>query len=139
MAGERYLTRDHERIREWAEERGGKPSAVRDTGGGDDPGIIRIDFPGYSGEGSLEEIPWEEWFEKFDESDLVLLHQETTADGEKSNFNKLIKASTARDAEDNAEWIGEESTSGAGDRSSGSRPGSAPRRSSRTSKSKSRT
>jgi hypothetical protein len=110
MAGERYLTRDHERIRQWAEERGGQPAAVEATGGGDDPGIIRIDFPGYSGAGSLVEIGWEEWFEKFDESDLVLLHQETTADGKQSNFNKLITSDTARDAEENAEWVGERAT-----------------------------
>jgi hypothetical protein len=28
MAGERFLTRDHDTIRRWAEERGGKPSTV---------------------------------------------------------------------------------------------------------------
>ena len=44
---------------------------------------------------SLEEISWEEFFEKFDESDLALLYQEETAGGEKSNFNKLIGRETA--------------------------------------------
>ena len=83
-------TTDHDQIRKWAEARGGKPSAVKGTGGGDDPGIIRIDFPGYSGEGSLEEISWDEFFEKFDENNLALVFQEETAGGEKSNFNKLV-------------------------------------------------
>jgi hypothetical protein len=64
---------------------------VKGTGGKDDPGIIRIDFPGYSGANSLEEISWDEWFEKFDESKLALIYQEETADGERSNFNKLVK------------------------------------------------
>ena len=84
------VTTDHDFIRRWAEQRGGKPSAVKSTERGDDPGIIRIDFPGYSGKGSLEEISWDEWFEKFDQAKLAFLYQEETAGGEKSNFNKLI-------------------------------------------------
>lgn len=102
-----YLTRDPETIRKWAEERGAKPSTVSSTRSDDDPGLIRLDFPGYSGEGSLEEITWDEWLEKFRENDLVLLYQEKTADGKKSNFNKLIKSDTAEEAAANAEWVGE--------------------------------
>lgn len=98
MAHGSKVTRDHEEIRRWAEERGGKPSHVRSTGGGDDPGILRIDFPGYSGEGSLEQISWDEFFEKFDERGLALLYQEETAEGQKSNFNKLVSAETAQEA-----------------------------------------
>ena len=83
-------THDHEEIRKWAEGRGAKPSCVRGTGGKDDIGMIRLDFPGYSGEGKLEPISWDEWFEKFDDQQLALVYQETTAEGEKSNFNKLV-------------------------------------------------
>jgi hypothetical protein len=82
---------DHDEIREWAEDRDAKPSCVKGTGGGDDVGMIRLDFPGYSGEQSLQEISWDEWFEKFDDSELALLVQDETASGEKSNFNKLVK------------------------------------------------
>ena len=57
--------------------------------------MIRLDFPGYSGAGSLEEIGWEDWFRKFDESKLALLVQDTTSRGQKSNFNKLIGRETA--------------------------------------------
>ena len=85
------MTIDHEEIRKWAESRKAKPSRVAGTEGKDDPGLIRLDFPGYSGEGKLEEISWEEWFQKFDENELGLLIQEKTADGETSNFNKLVK------------------------------------------------
>jgi len=83
-------TTDHEEIRKWAEARGAKPSCVRGTGGKNDIGMIRLDFPGYSGEGKLVPISWDEWFEKFDEQELALVYQETTAEGEKSNFNKLV-------------------------------------------------
>ncbi|HZH97831.1 MAG TPA: hypothetical protein VEX38_02565 [Fimbriimonadaceae bacterium] len=88
-------TTNHDEIQKWAEERGAKPSCVKRTGGGDDPGIIRLDFPGYSGGDSLEEISWEEWFEKFHENNLALIYQEETKDGEKSNFNKLVSRETA--------------------------------------------
>src|SRR6185503_17158169 len=88
-------TTDHEEIRRWAEARGGKPSCVRGTGGGGDTGLLRLDFPGYSGAGSLQEISWDEFFEKFDEQNLALLYQEKTAGGQKSNFNKLVSRATA--------------------------------------------
>src|SRR3954467_13535524 len=81
---------DHEEIRKWIEARGGRPAHVRRTGGGDDIGMIRIDFPGYSGEQSLEHISWDDWFSKFDENNLALVYQDSTAGGQKSNFNKLI-------------------------------------------------
>ena len=90
MSSSSTTTTDHETIRAWAQERGGKPAAVAATGSDDDPGIIRIDFPGYSGDDSLEEISWEEWFTAFEENNLALVYQETTADGEQSNFNKLV-------------------------------------------------
>ena len=62
---------DHEEIRQWAEERGGTPACVRGTGGQGDIGMLRLDFPGYSGEHSLEPIAWDDWFEKFDERGLA--------------------------------------------------------------------
>jgi hypothetical protein len=61
---------------------------------GDDTGILRIDFPGYSGSGSLEEVSWEEFFEKFDREKLALVYQDTTARGQKSNFNKIVSRET---------------------------------------------
>ncbi len=90
------VTTDHDEIRRWAEERGAEPACVRKTGGKGDIGMIRLDFPGYSGEQSLEHISWDEWFQKFDESGLALLHQDTLATGGKSNFNKLIARETAQ-------------------------------------------
>jgi len=105
-------TTDHQTIRSWAEARQGKPSRVKGTGNGDDSGILRIDFPGFGGEGSLEEISWDDFSRKFEESGLALVYQETTADlqrprqhppvegalvyqettadGEPSHFNKLV-------------------------------------------------
>ncbi|CAA9423654.1 MAG: hypothetical protein AVDCRST_MAG64-3036, partial [uncultured Phycisphaerae bacterium] len=95
QAGAAQTTTDREQIRQWAEARGAKPSCVRGTGGGGDTGMIRLDFPGYSGGDSLQEISWDEWFEQFDENNLALLIQETTKEGEPSNFNKLVSRDSA--------------------------------------------
>lgn len=78
-------TTDHDTIRRWTEERGGHPARVKDTGGGDDPGILRIDFG--EPEPGLEAISWEEFFEKFDQNKLAFLYQ----DERDSRFNKLVR------------------------------------------------
>ena len=89
---------DHELIRSWVEERGGWPARVKGTGRSkDDPGMIRIDFPGFSGRESLERIDWEQWFQQFDDNNLAFLHREMRhSDGELDRFNKLVRRTTAR-------------------------------------------
>jgi hypothetical protein len=87
---------DHDEIRQWAEQRGAHPACVIGTGAGDDVGMIRLDFSGYGGEESLEEIDWDQWFQKFDDSGLVLLVQDQTAAGETSTFNKLVERHTLK-------------------------------------------
>jgi len=84
-------TTDHEEIKQWAERRSGRPARVAGTGNGDDAGLLRIDFPeADDNDESLEEISWEEFFEKFDEKKLAFLYQEQTKDGKRSYFNKLV-------------------------------------------------
>ena len=53
-------------------------------------GILRIDYPGFSGEGTLEKISWEEFFKGFEENNLAFLFQNHTDDGKVSRFSKLI-------------------------------------------------
>ena len=80
-------TTDHNTIKKWVEKRGGKPARVKGTGSGDgDPGILRIDYPGYSGEDTLEEIEWDEFFEAFEDNNLAFLYQ----DEGKSRFSKFV-------------------------------------------------
>ena len=95
MAGESKTTTDHKIIQAWAEARGGQPSTVKRTEHGDEAGVLRIDFPGYSGAGSLEHISWDEFFQKFDEKNLAFLYQEHTSSGEESRFFKLVSRDTA--------------------------------------------
>ena len=99
MAGSSETTTDHEVIRKWAEARGGRPVTVRRTGDAEEPGVLRIDFPGGRGSESLEEISWEAWFEKFDEKELAFLYQDKTKNGEESRFFKLVSRETAENKE----------------------------------------
>ena len=94
MASQSRTTQDHAEIQHWAEERGGKPAHVSKTGSSGDIGILRLEFPGAtaSNDANLEQISWDQFFEKFDERGLSLVYQEETAGGEKSNFNKLVTA-----------------------------------------------
>jgi hypothetical protein len=91
MATESKSTTNHDEIKKWAEARGGRPATVKNTAKGEEAGILRIDFPGYSGEGSLETISWDDFFKKFDEAGLKFLYQDKTKDGEESRFFKFIR------------------------------------------------
>ena len=88
---EAKVTTDQEEIRKWVEERGGHPSRVKGTE------LLRIDYPGFSGEERLEEISWEEFFEAFEENNLAFLYQEKTKDGEQSRFSKLVDRDKAEE------------------------------------------
>jgi len=77
-SGAAKTTTDHDEIRRWVEARGGRPACVIGTGGRGDTGMLRIDFPGYSGEDTLQEIDWDEWLRAFDENDLAFLYQDRT-------------------------------------------------------------
>jgi hypothetical protein len=115
---------DHDRIREWAEARGARPACVKGTGGKNDPGMLRLDFPGYSGEESLQPISWNDWFRRFDERNLALLVQEKTARGGRmSNFNKLVERRSSGTQRSAKRSSGR--TSQAGGRKSASRRASA--------------
>jgi hypothetical protein len=90
MTGESATTTDHERIRRWVEARDGTPAAVRATECGDDPGVLRIRFRDESAD-DLDAIDWDQFFEKFEESELAFLYQDQTADGGTSRFHKFVK------------------------------------------------
>ena len=84
-------THDHKKIRQWAEERGGVPAKIKNTGKTDDDGVLRIHFPENSdNDDRFEEISWDDFFENFDENKLDFLYQDKKADGETSTFHKFV-------------------------------------------------
>lgn len=92
MAQHSQTTTDHDEIRRWAEERGGRPATVKGTErGGDEAGILRIDFPGSPADESLEDIDWDTFFSKFEEAQLAFVYQDETAEGQESRFGKFVR------------------------------------------------
>lgn len=86
-------TIDHGKIRRWAEKRGGVPSTVKGTGKKKAAGILRLDFE--PKDADLTEIPWDEFFDKFDKESLAFLYQEKTAKGQVSRFHKFVEREAA--------------------------------------------
>ncbi|MFD0987925.1 hypothetical protein [Methyloligella solikamskensis] len=89
------ITIQHDTIQRWAEERGGRPATVSDTGKGGEAGILRLDFEPDDAPG-LERISWEEFFDKFEKERLVMMYQEKTEDGSISRFHKFVERETAQ-------------------------------------------
>jgi hypothetical protein len=87
--GRSLITRNHDVIRGWAEERHAKPATIKGTRHGDHLGVLRLNFPGYEEDGNLEEVSWDEWFATFDERNLEFIYQEHRTDGKQSNFFRL--------------------------------------------------
>ena len=94
------VTTSHEEIRRWVAARGGRPVViVRPQSADEKASLICIYFPEDRSEGPLNEISWAKWFKQFDAAGLALLYQEDTANGEKSNFNKLVSRKTVDQVE----------------------------------------
>src|ERR1044071_10361365 len=85
-------TTNHNEIKRWVEERDGHPAIVKGTEKGGSA-LLRIDYPGFSGEDRLEEITWDEFFEIFDENKLAFLYQDETQSGGESRFSKFVNRS----------------------------------------------
>ncbi len=80
----RKYTREHELIRAWAEERGGKPARVRGAG------VLRIAFGPPAP--NWEPLDWPTFFEEFDASNLAFLYEDSPG----SHICKLVKNRTSR-------------------------------------------
>jgi hypothetical protein len=119
-------TTDHDEIRQWAEERGGVPATVKGTAGSskksDEAGILRLDFE--PRDEALEEIRWEEFFEKFDKEKLAFLYQEETADGSTSRFHKFVNRPASGGSKGKSSSGGKSSAGGAKSSSGGGRKSS---------------
>lgn len=85
---EAITTTDHDRIKSWAESRGGEPAFVGETLNDDQKGVVlRIKF---QNEDDLETVGWDTFFDHFEEKNLAALLQDETSDGSKSRFVKFI-------------------------------------------------
>ncbi len=86
--GQSLVTRNHDVIKRWAEERKAAPATVPGTEHDGHVGVLRFNFPEFGGR-ELQEVSWDDWFKTFDERNLVFLYQERLKNGNQSNFFKL--------------------------------------------------
>ena len=82
--GQTLATRSPHVIRTWADARDAVPVIA-------DAQMLLLDFPsdGGGGDGGLRSVAWNDWFDAFEERELVFLYQETLANGRQSNFFRL--------------------------------------------------
>src|SRR5215210_1444305 len=85
--GRSLVTRNHDVIRQWAEERNAQPATVAGSEHDGHVGVLRFDFPG--GATDLQHISWDDWFKAFDARELNFIYQEKRSDGHESNFFRL--------------------------------------------------
>ena len=64
------------------------PATVAGTHHDGHLGVLRFDFPDYSGD-RLMEVSWAEWLRAFDQRRLNFIYQEIRSGGERSNFFQL--------------------------------------------------
>jgi hypothetical protein len=86
--GRSLVTTHHDVIRQWAQERDGRPATVEGTEHDEHLGVLRIVF-GEGISGRLREVSWDEWFATFDQRGLNFIYQEQTSDGRPSYFFRL--------------------------------------------------
>jgi hypothetical protein len=88
--GETLATRSHEVIRDWAEARGAVPVSISGDDHSHQPELRRI-RAGVDDE-ALARIAWDEWFQAFEEDELVFVFRSTSTNGRHSNFFRLDSA-----------------------------------------------
>lgn len=95
------VTRDHEVIQRWANDRQAEPATGEATSSGpatidvkDGGAGIRFNFPGL---GRFRPIGWDEWFDYFDRHELMFVYEEQTPDGGLGARYRLVKADELKD------------------------------------------
>lgn len=79
------VTQDHQKIKNWITQHGGKPAVVEGTQG-DGAGVLRVKFD--DNQDDLAELDWQDFFATFDESNLAFLYQ---SEPKNSRFFKFVQ------------------------------------------------
>jgi hypothetical protein len=72
VIGRQDATIDHDEVRRGVERLGGKPARLRGSAGGEDLGLLDLDFSG-GRDDQLEPISWYCWFQAFEADYLALV------------------------------------------------------------------
>ncbi|MDP3958207.1 MAG: hypothetical protein Q8Q36_01945 [bacterium] len=84
-----HHTTDHDTIRGWIEEHGGKPALVRGVPEeGDGTGLLEIAFGGLTRE-EFEIISWEDFFGRLESGNLAFVYDELAPPGQAGEYKFL--------------------------------------------------
>jgi hypothetical protein len=99
MNGDTKTTTDHNEIRRWAEDRGGRPVRVHGVfGKTGDATDLRIDFLFDKYDDDVEQISWEDFFAQLDREQMVLVYQTETEGGSTSRFARIVRKEDVQQA-----------------------------------------
>jgi hypothetical protein len=103
------VTRDHDEIRRWAVLHKAEPATGEATGSGpavldvNDGGAgIRFNFPGFS---RLRSIGWEEWFDNFEQHQLLFVYEEEDGAQVANRARELWEARGREAGKDRDDWF----------------------------------
>lgn len=82
------VTIDHKEIKEWVDDKSGKPALIKDGDNAD----IRIDFSTKDGGRKLKQISWEEWFKIFEKHAFAFQYKKNNGEALNESY-RLIKRS----------------------------------------------
>lgn len=92
-------TIDNDEIRAWIEERGGVPTTIKGMSEDEEDGVESADMLHISFDPNdpiMEEMDWEEFFERFENENLALVYDPEASDDEAHEF-ELVDRFRARD------------------------------------------
>lgn len=81
-------TINHDAIRKWVEDRGGRPARVARDG---ESGELRIEFADEIAAGGVEALTWRRFFQAFEAEGLAFLYQQENEQGRQSRFNQFVR------------------------------------------------
>jgi len=89
-------TIDNDEIRSWIEERGGVPATLKGAleEGDESADMLHISFD--PNDANMEEMDWEEFFERFENENLALVYDDAATQDEEHDF-ELVDRFRARD------------------------------------------
>jgi hypothetical protein len=82
---------NHDEIKRWVEQRGGRPAVLGAVGRGGRATGLRIDFPEYRIKAALKRITWDEFFAAFDAAGYGFAYQDEAAPGQLSRFYRFVR------------------------------------------------
>jgi hypothetical protein len=88
------ITRNHEEIKHWAEERDGVPAVPKTNDvSSKTPQGLYIDFLDNGENKEMKQISWNEFFEKFEEKDLAFVYKDKVELGAENKEYSFVKLS----------------------------------------------